>query len=435
MASGDDLFKQAQQGPSKLGLSKIPFQESMAESISQTLEQLDTFDYIFTGREQELSQVFTLFQSSERRRILVNGRIGIGKSAFILETLSILKRNRPQMLSLYVSLPPELDLATTALIALAQAMPDDEFAQRQLFQMGIPVEQVPKEKSSKGGLNLPGISLEVGQTDLSTSSVQYPSISFETLLDRARKKYPDGVLIAMDDLDKKEPRRVRELMHDAQGLLKGKAWWILTAHPIGITGDLLTSERGLFDLKISLEELDEATTYQMLINYLNSARLGERYEEPTDPRSVLPFIPDTAKLLCKASQGKPRLFNRLGYHVLSTAAIAQSNQITPDILKEGLKKAELSSRDQAKLQIQEKKILAFLKQRGQISDETITIQEMQTLGFSSFTEMYPFLERLEQYDLAYRLNRDDVTAYETIQLSLPETKGDSFKDEKSENEL
>jgi hypothetical protein len=43
---------------------------------------------------------------------------------------------------------------------------------------------------------------------------------------------------------------------------------------------------GLFDLQLKLEELDQPTTYKMLI-ILNSARINKVLLMPNDPRSVL----------------------------------------------------------------------------------------------------------------------------------------------------
>jgi len=145
MTTPYNLFRQAANNIQRLGLKEIPFTESPIDQQSETLQQ------IFTGREDKLLQTFNLFQSRERRRILVYGRIGIGKSAFLLEVLSVLRHELPKMLTTYISLPANLDLATTALIALARAMPDDDWAQRQLYQMGIPTEMILKERSSKAG--------------------------------------------------------------------------------------------------------------------------------------------------------------------------------------------------------------------------------------------------------------------------------------------
>ena len=409
MTTADDIFDQSVNNIQRLGLKEIPFTESPTDLRSETL------NHIFTGRQYELRQVFNLFQSRERRRILVYGRLGIGKSAFLLEVISVLRRKRQKMLTTYISLPANLDLATTALIALAQEMTDDEWAQRQLYQMGIPTEKVLKERSSEVGGSI-GIAGKIGEKDLPITKPQYPTVSLNTLLNRAQKKYPEGVVIAIDDLDKQDPHRVRQLMHDAQGTLKGPAWFLLTGHPMGLMGDLLTSERGLFDLQLKLEEMDQETTYQMLINYLSSARIKNDSTDPNNPRSVLPFLPDTAKHFCQVSLGKPRLFNRLGSTVLSTAANLQVDKITPDVLDKGLKAAEPTLRQQAALSVQEERVRALLQQRGSLSDETITIDDLEQLGFRSFSQVLPYLERLEEADLAHQINQDDTKTFAPIPL-------------------
>ena len=409
MTTADDIFDQASSNIERLGLKEIPFTESPIDLGSDTLR------HIFTGRQDELRQVFNLFQSRERRRILVYGRIGIGKSAFLLEVLSVLRRKRPKMLTTYISLPANLDLATTALIALAQEMADDEWAQRQLYQMGIPTAKILKERSSEIGGTL-GVSGKIGEKDLPIAKPLYPTVSLDTLLDRAKAKYPEGVVIAIDDLDKQNPSQVRQLMHDAQGMLKGPAWFMLTGHPMGMTGDLLTSERGLFDLQLKLEELDLQTTYEMLINYLNSARLHNDCTDSANPKAVLPFLPETAKRLCEVSLGKPRLFNRLGNTVLSVAADLQADVINPDVLEQGLKAAAPTLRQQAALNVQEERVRALLVQRGSLSDESITFEDLEQLGFRSFSDILPFLERLEEADLAHQLNQEDAKVFEPIPL-------------------
>ena len=413
MSSASDLFNESFDNIQRLGLKSIPFTESPIES---------NISSIFTGRQKELRQVFNLFQKScERRRILVYGRIGIGKSTFLLEVLSVLRDKRKDMLSTYISLSPELDLATTALIALARAMPGDEWAQKQLHQLGIPTAQSIKERTTEASATM-GFGAKLSEKDVSAVKSQYPTISLDELLERAHKKFPGGIVIAIDDLDKQNPSRVRQLMHDAQGMLKGRAWFFLTGHPTGMTGDLLTSERGLFDLQLKLEELDQETTYQMLINYLNSTRKGKYLGpfDPSDPRAVLPFLPETAKEFCRVSMGKPRLFNRLGNTVLSTAAELQAEIITPEILQKGLKNVQPSLLDQAALTVQEERVRMLLQQRGHLSDETISIDDLEQLGFRSFVEIVPILERLEEADLAHQLNQGDVTAFAPIPL-IPAT--------------
>ena len=417
MSTADDIFDQAFSDIEELGLTEIPFTESPIDLKSETRQN------IFTGRDNELKKIFQVLKSRERRRILVYGRIGIGKSAFLFEVLSVLRRKRPKLLTAYISLPANLDLATTALIALAKEMSNDEWAQRQLHQMGIPTEMVIKERTSEAGGSMV-FNAKISEKDLQVSKPLYPTVSLDTLIERAQEKYSEGVLIAIDDLDKQNPSVVRQLMHDAQGMLKGKAWFILTGHPNGMTGDLLTSERGLFDLQLKLEELDQPTTYRMLIKYLKSARIKNDCTDPNDPRSVLPFLPETAKQFCAATFGKPRLFNRLGNIVLSTAADLQVAVITQEVLDKGLKAAARSLPQQAALNVQEERVRALLLERGSLSDETALMADLQQLGVRTFSELLPILERLEEADLAYQINQDDTKAFAPIPLTQAQTPND-----------
>jgi len=154
----------------------------------------------------------------------------------------------------------------------------------------------------------------------------------------------------------------------------------------------------------------------MLINYLNSARINNNCEDPDDPRSVLPFLPETAKRFCELSLGKPRLFNRLGITILSTAAALQADRITPEVLEQGLKESVPNFKQQAALNVQEERVRALLQKRGSLSDETITMSDLEQLGFRTFNEILPILERLGEADLAYQLNQDDSKAFAPIPL-------------------
>jgi len=391
----------------RLGLRNMPFFETPVGNVS-------VVSNVFTGRDAELRQAARLLIGNERRRILVYGRIGIGKSAFLIKLLSELRAYRKNMLVVQTSLEED-DLAKTALIALAKAMPDDELARRDLFSMGINPENPFKKKRSEASLKaVAGAAL--AEEDVYIPELKNPTANFDILLERAQTKYKEGILIAIDDLDKKEPKRVRELMHNAQGLLKGNAWFVLTAHPTGITGDLLTSERGLFDLRLKLEELDSETRYQMLINYLNSVRIGNSCTDRDNPKSVLPFLPETAQRFCDESRGRPRLFNRLGLVVLNKALELGADRITPDILAAGIQAAYADFRERAALEVQTQKVLSLLERKGQLSDETITLEDLEFLNFSSFSELVPYLERLEEVDLAYRRDREDATEYEPTLL-------------------
>jgi AAA ATPase domain len=266
MSKADEIFDEVRQEYSSLGLDENPFTESASPG------GIDHLNKVFTGRTEELKEVFRELRGQGRKRILVYGYFGIGKTAFILEVLNTLHRNATNTLTAYISLPAKTELATAALIALARVMPDDEWAQHQLNLMGLGALLRKRNSEIGGGAIVTG---KIQEQIVDVKPPEYPTLSFEDLLQRAQQKYKQ-IVIAIDDLEKQDPARLRELLLDAQGMLKGNASFILTGHPTGLSRELLTREIGLFDLPLELPKLDIDTMQEMLINYLNSARSHER---------------------------------------------------------------------------------------------------------------------------------------------------------------
>lgn len=411
MSEADRIFDELTGTLSRWGLNEIPFSES-----ASSLRQSQLRD-VFTGRTQELREVLTLFQGRERKRILVYGWVGIGKTAFILEVLSVLQRKAKDTLATYISLPPETDLATAALIALAREMEDDEWAQHQLNLMGLRPKKRPVQKTGKGKAGISSIGIEAEETTVPVTPPRFPALSFEDLLERALKKY-SRVVIAIDDLDKQDPARMRELLRNDQGMLKSGAWFMLTGHPSGLTRDILTRELGLFDLAIELKPLDQPTTYRMLANYLNSARPKTARCDPDDPRAVYPFTPGTARVLCERSDGVPRWLNRLGSYVLLKAASIHAEMITPDVLQQGLEYADQQLRGQTGLAPEDYYVLELVLEKGTLSDATVNLSDLERLKAKEFSEILPILEKLIQFDLLRRLPSERAAEYEPTPLLM-----------------
>lgn len=423
MSVVDQIFDELARPLSRWGLNEIPFTESASSlGISRLRE-------VFTGRTKELREVLTLFHGRERKRILVYGWVGIGKTAFILEIISVLQRKAKDTLATYISLPPETDLATAALIALARKMENDEWAQHQLNLMGLRPRKRPVEKVGKLKAGIQSIfGVESKKTTVPVTSSRFPSLSFEDLLERALKKY-SRVVIAIDDLDKQDPARVRELLRNAQGLLKSGAWFMLTGHPSGLTRDILTSDLGLFDLTLELKSLDQATTYHMLVNYLNSARPKRARCDFNDPDAVRPFTQETALVLCERSDGVPRWLNRLGSYVLLKAATIGADLITDDVLQQGLEYAAHQLRGQSGLTAEDYYVLDLVLEKRTISDETVTLTDLERLKAKEFNEILPILEKLVQYDLLRRLPSERAAEYEPTPLLIGKTEQ---KDDKTD---
>lgn len=416
MSEAERIFDELTNTLSRWGLQEIPFSESASFLRQSQLRE------VFTGRTQELREILALLQGRERKRILVYGWVGIGKTAFILEVLSVLQRKAKDTLATYVSLPPGTDLATAALIALAREMEDDEWAQHQLNLMGLRPRKRPVQKKGKGKAGPSYFSIETEKTTVPVTPPRFPSLSFEDLLERALKKF-NRVVIAIDDLDKQDPARVRELLRNDQGLLKSGAWFMLTGHPSTLTRDVLTRELGLFALAMDLKPLDQPTTYRMLVNYLNSARTKNTRRDPEDPNAVYPFTAETAGIICKRSDGVPRWLNRLGSYVLLKAASIHAEMITPEVLQEGLEYADQQLRGQTGLSAEDYYVLDLVLEKGYLSDETITLPELERLKVKEFSEILPVLEKLVQFDLLRRLPSDRAAQYEPTPLLFGKQKG------------
>ncbi len=410
MSEADKLWDETNEIFTSWNLEDIPFSES-ASSLGSNLDQ------VFTGRTQELRTIFHLLRGRERKRILVYGSVGIGKTAFILEVLSVLQRKSKDTLVTYIPLPFETDLATAALIGLARRMPEDEWAQQLLNNMGLLSESTGKTKTKFEG-KIAGIGGSIETESKSVNTPKFPTLAFEDLLKRALKKY-SRVVIAIDDLDKQDPAKVRQLLHNAQGMLKGDAWFILTGHPSGLTRDLLISERGLFDLALEIKALDQPTTYQMLINYLASARIRETSKDETNPDAVHPFTLETARNLCAHSQGIPRWFNRIANYVLLKAADLQVEKITPDVFQQGLEYVSQKLRGQPELTPEDYYVLDLVLEKGVLSDENVTMDDLKRLKAQQFTQVLPILDKLIQFDLVRRLPTDKAAEYQGNPLLLP----------------
>lgn len=413
MNEADRLWDETEDIFSSWNLKEIPFSAS-ASSLRSNL------DKVFTGRTEELKRIFNLLRGRERKRILVYGHIGYGKTAFILEVLSVLRRKSKDTLATYMGLPSETNLATAALISLARSMPEDEWAQQLLNQMGLISESTRKTKT-KLEAKFAGIGGSREEETQSINAPQFPTLAFQDLLDRALKKY-SRVVIAIDDLDKQDPERVRQLLHDAQGMLKGDAWFILTGHPSGLTRDILTSERGLFDLALEIKELDPDTTYRMLINYLGSARIEETSTEPDSPDAVRPFTLETAKTLCERSEGIPRWFNRIANYVLLKAAELKAEEITPFVFQQGLEDVSQKLRGQSELSAEDYYVLDLVLEKGLLSDENVSMDDLKRAKVQEFSQISPNLDRLVQFDLARRLPTDTAAEYRPNPILLPPSK-------------
>jgi type II secretory pathway predicted ATPase ExeA len=406
MTDIDGIWDRIKQIYQKWGIDANPFTESIAE--------IDRLRKVFTGRDNELTSVLNLLQSANRSRILIYGDVGIGKTSFIKIMLDLFDRRDPQTLTSYISLPNNTDLATAAIVTLARKMPDNDWAQALLHHMGLIPAQDPQKQSSGFKAALAGISFERKSETQGLNKPQIAALSFEDLLDRAFETY-DRVIIAIDDLDKQDPSTVKDLLLNAQGILKGRASFILTGHPSGLTQEILLSNRGLFDRTQQLTSIDIYTTKLMLLKYLNSVRREDKLI--TDLDAFHPFRNDAVGKICQRSIGSPRILNRIGNYALAEGVEQNLDLIDSDAIERAIVKARKDFRDQ--FNSQERLLIDNITSQGVLSDSNISLKELQQLGAKSFNELLPILEELHRRDLIERLPNDGSIAYRLSPLLLP----------------
>jgi hypothetical protein len=121
-------------------------------------------------------------------------------------------------------------------------MPDDQWAQFQLNRLGLRPDRDLYNRTTTAGANMV-FQGTVEESRVNPEAPQYPSLSFEDLLERAMEHHP-RVVIAIDDLDKQDPAYARQLLLDAQGLLKGRALVFADGPPLRHHARLFDSRSG-----------------------------------------------------------------------------------------------------------------------------------------------------------------------------------------------
>ena len=406
MTDIDGIWRELEQKDRDWGIVGNPFVEAMTD--------IEILREVFTGRVSEIKTVVQQLRSVNRSRVLVYGNVGIGKTAFITMILDLFERQEEKTLTAQISLPPKTELSTAALIALALKMPHDEDAKKILDRFGV----IGANTYQKGGTTIKAawgiLNLENTTEDTPQQQIQFADLAFNGLLDRVLQTH-GRVIIAVDDLDKQDPSTAKDLLLNAQGLLKSKASFILTGHPSGLSRELLLSSRGLFDRTEELIKLDFDTTKLMLLNYLNSAR--DQAREITDDYAFAPFSSQAADLICRRSNGSPRILNRIGNYALAEGT--EQNLIIIDVqtTERAINKARKAFRDQ--FNEQERLLLNSITETGILSDSNISLKELQQLGAKSFAELLPVLEELQRRDLIERLPNDGSISYKLSPLMLP----------------
>ena len=278
------------------GLSEVPFRATPPQDPAE-------LSRVFYGRQQELALALpTLY---EGRNVLVRGLWGVGKTTFILHILHRLQQETAhlgeRMLIIYIGrFPGESTDAfyKAVLLPLADALAAENAEARQVRD-AIGGSQITRSQKTQieGGVDLQIVSIG-GSWEQGGNQTWQIQNSYSVLLkmfDIAQEQY-DRVLVAVDDLDKREPLVVQSILDDAADLLRrgqGRRGFLLTGRSISALQDVSAHMLGLFSETITLPRMSSDELHHVAVNYLNTAR-----ERPS-PR-LTPFVPQVISQIAES---------------------------------------------------------------------------------------------------------------------------------------
>ena len=371
------------------GLNDVPFRATPPEDMAE-------LSRIFYGRQRELDLALpTLY---EGRNVLVHGIWGVGKTAFILYLLHQLQQETAalgeQMLILYIDrFPGETSKALyqALLWSLSETLADVEPEARRVWDVlsGLQITR-SRQLQVEGKVNLQLVSLggSWGRGEKQDWQIQnvYPVLL--NLLDIAQKRY-GRVIIAVDDLDKKMPRAVQEILYDATDLLRrgeGKRGFLLTGGRFtSALQDVSRQMLGLFSETIKLPRMSADELYHIAVNYLNTARKRPSGE-------VAPFTPEIISQIAEYAYHIPRQFNMICDKVMRRGAMNGVEQIDEQAFPALWRMVQ----DEFALELTPdiRRLLYVARRSGGLAVD-IDDATLEQLGVETFVELLPVLKSLE----------------------------------------
>ncbi len=370
------------------GLNNIPFRATPPEDMNELAR-------IFYGREKELNVALpTLY---EGRNVLVRGIWGVGKTAFIRYLLYRLKKESAslgqQLLILYISRFPDEDseaLFRALLFALAKSLAENIRKARQVWETlrGLQINHRHRAQV-EGKVNLHLITLggSWGREREERRQFQNAYPVLLELLDDAQKQY-ERVIIAIDDLDKKTPRAVQEILDDATDLLRGgegRRGFLLTGRYISTVQNISDLMLGLFSETITLSRMTADELHHIAVNYLNTAR--QRPSEETSP-----FTAEVIARIAEYAYYIPRQFNLICERVMRRGAmdgVARIDGTTFPYLWHKVRE-EFS----LELTPEIRRLLYVARRQGGLRAD-MDDATLEELGVETFVELLPLLKSWE----------------------------------------
>lgn len=300
---------------------------------------------VFAARDREFERAeFTL--SDAPRNLLVSGLFGVGKTIFVRELLRDLQESEPNgVLTVYECLDNTAsDLLTTILRGLARALRDEDGEAEQIDKVLAGIELSSESAQTGGGSGEVGLGSLVklgakaeNTAKEGTARKTVPNAAYQVrgLVERALERRPERrLIVAVDDLDKRDPATVRAALQEARSTLHTDCAFVLTGHPLGILRDIYSTVGGIFDLQLNLEVLSEPDLRLIMQKYLAAGRAPGATQT-----GFAPFTDEAAHAITRYALGIPRLLNKICEHILLKAAEMRREVVDMATLQECWKQA------------------------------------------------------------------------------------------------
>lgn len=309
------------------------------------------------------------------------------------------------------------DFYRSLLLGIAKILADDGWDDRARdisnTIRGFTVQQakITTEGQVKLGLVSFGAKTESPNAELIPTSNFNPYPLLRELLDEAELFY-GRIVIAIDDLDKKDVTVVKEILEGSLNLFRSseKRAFIMTGKGFTDLQDVTLQALGIFAEDIKLEPMSPEALRQITINYLNTAR--QNLQDTT-----YSFIDEVMNLITDYAQGNPRQLNSICEKVLRQAALEEREII--DLLVFSSVWNQIQTQVTYSVSPHLRRLLYVAYQAGGISED-IADEYLDQLGVSPFLELIPLLQTLEQQELLVRQEKDSGLRFVPSKLFQPQ---------------
>jgi type II secretory pathway predicted ATPase ExeA len=366
-------------------LREIPF--------SRTEPTDETIDRVFVGRVQQLQDA--AWRTVDRpRNILVLGGYGLGKTTFIRKLLRDLHGAKTvSFLTGYAPLqsdsPQGFQLAALGALvegALSKAPPGSR-----LYDFALKTRE------------------ELARLDSSTpESVRAPFLRFQEGLKLAQGEGFKRVVIAVDEIDKRDAQVVQAILMGSRFLLDMEASFLLTGRFLDAFSDIRASLLAAFEHRVELRPFSAEESREIIQRNLATARPEGC---PLPPASLEPFEEPVVEEINRRARGLPRPLNLMAESALQQALAEALEQGAPRFTVT-LKHLDGALRNEGNLVFNEvgaeaRQMLARIFQRnGYIGGA-----DLDALSSGGLPETMRSLEELSRRDAVLPVGRADETAF------------------------